>query len=418
MKLRNFMYATMIACAFASCSKDDEIPTPGTEPAAEGTTLSLQIAAPTLTKADESVDADINTLSMLVFEESNNTLEAIGTKDGDNLWTKAVEVKAGSKSIIVLANVTLPAAVEKGATLTVVQNALQKALNAQNAIEAANNLTMNSKLYTKVQVAPDTKNMLGFTQDEATKAGGALVTGIDDAASKVKLYRTVARIVLNEVKTKEYYGTNTDKIAYKSPKLDVTDVFLLQGSKMTSLWSATEYAATEIVDGGFLFGKTGFSDEEKDNYTLVDYTEADVYSGYNIDVTSWEDITTTPATKGTVFYAYENTSSNRTLLVVAGKFSYLTGEGENTRVEMESTRYYPIAIGVSDVTFSANAVALLKDIRGLESYKGVYRNLQYNVNLTIVGPGYKRPTGGGDPTTIESQVEVVAYGDVNQDVEI
>ncbi len=139
MKLRNFMYATMIACAFASCSKDDEIPTPGTEPAAEGTTLSLQIAAPTLTKADESVDADINTLSMLVFEESNNTLEAIGTKDGDNLWTKAVEVKAGSKSIIVLANVTLPAAVEKGATLTVVQNALQKALNAQNAIEAANN---------------------------------------------------------------------------------------------------------------------------------------------------------------------------------------------------------------------------------------------------------------------------------------
>lgn len=85
---------------------------------------------------------------------------------------------------------------------------------------------------------------------------------------------------------------------------------------------------------------------------------------------------------------------------------------------MESTRYYPIAIGVSDATFSANAVALLKDIRGLESYKGVYRNLQYNVNLTIVGPGYKRPTGGGDPTTIESQVEVVAYGDVNQDVEI
>lgn len=418
MKLRNLMYATMIACAFASCSKDDAIepdnnnPNPG----AEGTTLSAQTESPSITKAGDP-DATITTLSMLVFEESNNTLEAIGTKATDNTTT-AVEVTAGSKSVIILANVTLPATVVKGASLTTVQAALTKALNAENAVEAAENLTMNSKLYTGVQVAPNTKNMLGYTSAEATAVGGALVTGITDASSKVKLYRTVARIVLNKVKTKEYYGTDEGKIAYKSPKLDVTDVFLLQGSKMTSLWSATEYAATEMADGGFLFGRSGFKEETGDQYTLVTSTADDVYSGYDIDITSWADITTTEATKGTVFYAYENTSTNRTLLVVAGNFSYLTGESEDSRVTMPGTRYYPVAIGVTEASFSTEAKSMLA-LRGIESgWAGVYRNLQYNVNLTIVGPGYKRPTGGGDPTTIEAQVEVVAFANVDQDVEI
>ena len=35
MKLRNLMYATMIACAFASCSKDDVIDN-GPDPVAKG----------------------------------------------------------------------------------------------------------------------------------------------------------------------------------------------------------------------------------------------------------------------------------------------------------------------------------------------------------------------------------------------
>lgn len=42
MKLRNLMYATMIACAFASCSNDD-VPTPDQGGAnAEGTVLSVK----------------------------------------------------------------------------------------------------------------------------------------------------------------------------------------------------------------------------------------------------------------------------------------------------------------------------------------------------------------------------------------
>ena len=77
MKLRNLMYATMIACAFASCSNDDVVPAPDQGGVNnDGTTLSLQIEAPALTKAD---DAQINSLSMLVFD-INGQLEAIGKK--------------------------------------------------------------------------------------------------------------------------------------------------------------------------------------------------------------------------------------------------------------------------------------------------------------------------------------------------
>lgn len=44
MKLRNLMYATMIACAFASCSNDD-VPTPdnGNPDAQGGTSLTKQL---------------------------------------------------------------------------------------------------------------------------------------------------------------------------------------------------------------------------------------------------------------------------------------------------------------------------------------------------------------------------------------
>ncbi len=56
MKLRNLMYATMIAGAFASCSNDD-VPTPdnGNPDVEGGTSLALKIDQPT-TKAGAPTD--------------------------------------------------------------------------------------------------------------------------------------------------------------------------------------------------------------------------------------------------------------------------------------------------------------------------------------------------------------------------
>lgn len=65
MKLRNLMYATMIACAFASCSNDD-VPTPdnGNPDAQGGTSLTVKFDK----AADTKAAGDITSLSMLVFD--------------------------------------------------------------------------------------------------------------------------------------------------------------------------------------------------------------------------------------------------------------------------------------------------------------------------------------------------------------
>lgn len=411
MKLRNLMYATMIACAFASCSNDDVVPAPDQGGVNnDGTTLSLQIEAPALTKAD---DVQINSLSMLVFD-INGQLEAIGKKEGE-YTTEQVTVKGGTKKVMVLANVGLPEAVKLGAAYEAVIAALNKDFNAEDATEITDNLTMSSKLYEGVEVAIEKRNMLGYSDKEIAEAGGVAVGGVADAKEKVKLYRNVAKIVLTSIKTKEYYGDNEGIIAYKEPKLQATSVFLLQGSKKTLLYSTDEYSVTEMSDEGFLFGKAGYVSAEGDKYTLASYSEDDVYEGYNFDVTDWEDITGTVSTPNTTFYAYENTSEKyQTLLVVAGTFSYKNANDEYVDVP---DRYYTVAIGADNAVFSETAKSMLAK-RSVDDPNGVYRNLEYKVNLTVVGPGYKTPTGGSDPTTLEAQVEVVAYGEVTQDVEI
>lgn len=76
MKLRNLMYATMIACAFASCSNDD-VPTPdnGNPDAQGGTSLTVKFDK----AADTKASGDITSLSMLVFN-ADGKLEVVGTK--------------------------------------------------------------------------------------------------------------------------------------------------------------------------------------------------------------------------------------------------------------------------------------------------------------------------------------------------
>ena len=78
MKLRNFMYVTMIACAFASCSNDD-VPTPDQgDPSAEGdAVLAVRVAGLNVTKSasftEDETDATISSLHVYVFSQNGNT---------------------------------------------------------------------------------------------------------------------------------------------------------------------------------------------------------------------------------------------------------------------------------------------------------------------------------------------------------
>ena len=88
------------------------------------------------------------------------------------------------------------------------------------------------------------------------------------------------------------------------------------------------------------------------------------------------------------FYTFENLNLNgnenvHTLLVVEGTFSY--GSGESNKVS--STRYYTVSVGHDGVEHNGQLDGLTRgDV-------GVLRNLQYNISLTVKGPGYTTPFG-------------------------
>ena len=110
MKLRNLMYATMIACAFASCSNDD-VPTPdnGNPDAQGGTSLTVKFDK----AADTKASGDITSLSMLVFNVDGK-LEVVGTKvntpavEGGSDAVAHAKLTAGVKEVALIANYTVP----------------------------------------------------------------------------------------------------------------------------------------------------------------------------------------------------------------------------------------------------------------------------------------------------------------------
>ena len=402
MKLRNLMYATMIACAFASCSNDD-VPTPdnGNPDAQGGTSLTVKFDK----AADTKASGDITSLSMLVFN-ADGKLEVVGTK----VNTPAVE--GGNDAV---AHAELTAGVEE------VFTALNKTFDSELEVGAA--LTMNSKIYTGVVVAAEKKNVFGFTTEPT---GYVNVEGLSDNDLKkpVKLYRNVAKVVLNKISAK--VTTDENKPKYSDPQLDLKEIFILQGHKKTNLMGEDwkEYGSTNVENEWYsAYEHTTDWLNKDDKYTLVDNPTVPDGTPSWIKTTITGTVTTSNAYE-TVnsFYVYENTNlTNRTLLVVKGDFSYKINDTDR---KTESDRYYTIALGENFQVSAgeSNVASELLTLRGVTGndgkYNGLYRNLQYDLTLTVTGPGYQTPGGGGDPTTLDVQCVVVPFGYVSQDVEI
>lgn len=423
MKLRNLMYATMIACAFASCSNDD-VPTPdnGNPDAQGGTSLTVKFDK----AADTKAAGDITSLSMLVFD-ADGKLEVVGTKattpaveEGSDAVAHAV-LTAGVKEVALIANYTVSADL-KGKTKTEVFAVLNKTFDSELEADAA--LTMNSKIYTGVVVAAEKKNVFGFATAPSGYVNVEGLTGTD-LTSPVKLYRNVAKVVLNKISAR--VATNQDKPKYSDPQLELKEIFILQGHKKTNLMGENwgQYATTNVDDEWYsAYAHTDEWTEKDDLYTLVENPTVPEDTPSWVKTTITGIVTTLNAYEtANSFYVYENTDlDNRTLLVVKGDFSYkISDTGRKT----ESDRYYTIALGKDfDVaTSDGNVASELLTLRGVTAgdngkYNGLYRNLQYNLTLTVTGPGYQTPGGGGDPTTLDVQCVVVPFGQVNQDVEI
>lgn len=78
MKLKNFMFATMIACAFASCSEDDAVEN-GPDQGNASFTVSMEVQNAKETKAfgsDITGENSINTLAVFVYNEAKTQIIA------------------------------------------------------------------------------------------------------------------------------------------------------------------------------------------------------------------------------------------------------------------------------------------------------------------------------------------------------
>lgn len=430
MKLRNLMYATMIACAFASCSNDD-VPTPdnGNPDAEGGTSLALKVDQP----ATKAGSADIRNLTVLVFNGAGTNdikLEKKATVEEEG----AVEVlqtklTPGNKTVLVLANAKDEVAAFNENT-TSYQNVLDATTKFELYSETDGDFSMNSKAY-EVTLKANVTNYLGYGVS-GDKEGNYLPQAGDEA---VKMYRNVAKVVLKGIKIKEEVA---DGLQYPNAELRLKEIFILHGHNNSKLVgdNGAEWGTT-MASGSYSNGVTDdayakyFEDVNETN-KIFNYIQNPT-SNYVFEptfVSPFSDVTVSKSTpyapkEMMTFYPYENTSDKdgiQTLLVIKGDFSYDgiksgSGDSEPSRIT-ELNRYYSFAIGNTG-TVSETVPADFVGLRADDKIHGVMRNLQYNTTITVTGPGYKTPVGPKyDETFLDVEVEVVPFGEVSQDVEI
>lgn len=439
MKLRNLMYATMIACAFASCSKDDVVDNGGGNETA-GTFLEMHAQKPLSTKADPLNADEIKSLTMVVFGQDGKVEAIESSTEGSTATSRKKAVSAGTKQVMMVANADL-STIQVGAEYS----AIAALTNTRAAEVAATGFSMNSKLYT-VTVELNKTTFLGYsTFPSGFAANNARLEAADQ--SGVKLYRNVAKVVLTDVTVTNDKGEFTK---YGRPNVEITDVFIMNAKGVTNIvpstkeeaekyWASTQNPATTWLAGmAFDASWTNTSNFELgQNAAVSDFlksTVAGMTLGYYAAENEAALAKTTKAYATVPFYVYENGSTSlsteaaKTLLVIKANVSYDTKDGRVT----VPNRYYSLAIGrtgfvegfqVTDADgnfpFSSRAT-IGSGINGAtENYAfDVLRNLQYNVALTIKGIGYNEP-GGGDPEQyLDVNVQVVPFGAVKQDVEI
>lgn len=468
MKLRNFIYATMVACAFASCS-EDEIPGQGENEEVKGEAALSVNLADIVTKANANdSEATIKSLTAYIF--TGNTLDTkVDISDLTNREEKDIAIQMGPKKVFVLANQTPDIAT-------------YDAISSLDNLELANEgkdeagFTMNSQVF-EFTASANTHYYLGYTDKEvsdATVPSGwdkqnvtieeKMVSGTKTKVP-VQLYRNVAKIHLNNIKADldDRFGENA--------KVVVTDVFMLHGKKnslplpaQVDEWGSTEVTgdnlawlngaqngeATNTAWGTYQFWVNIMTEENVtkfkeffnpltglENYDAYRVTpEAEVELGDNTTTTfadNWfyayeyahEPITTTDNGDGNSDPVKTYTANNKTtMLVVAAKIVYedeteTAAEGEDGTTTPDYTvRYYPVSVGIDGLSGDALQKTILNEVT--RNKIGVLRNMQYNISLTIKGAGYETPFGPGDAkeAILDIKCEVVPFGEVDQSVEI
>lgn len=384
MKLRNFVYAAMIACAFASCSKDDEnVPTPDGK--GDGSlSIAISLAEPSTLKSSDA--------NALTGEDVINEIQVAvyDVNDGNKLLATANTFeKSGDKHI---ANFT-------GLPLTNVKCVVLA--NMKDAIRIADYKLDNTNVVgiTGGAFASSALPMYGESA-ETTLAATTAANPVN--VIQVSVYRNVARVQISNIQLDmARLGENNVPLSgYKSgvAKFDLKSVSV-NSAASTSLVNGACNAAAEYV-----YGWEGFvSSVIKYAYYYKDAAITETVTQQFASGTPAVSIPGLVADGKSKYYFYvfgnEKTASP-SFLTIAGEFS-LTGAVANDGTKVESLApvacFYPIYLGYSGVASNPE----LK----------VVKNKVYDIALTIVGAGYDKPNPGPDPEDPEfkkANVRVIA----------
>lgn len=442
MKLRNLLFGTMIACAFVACSNDDDpIDNGGGNENPTGKTL-LQVKPNAITTKATAAGKDF---WVYVIDANGNIVGEGKANEQFELTDPRAE---GNVEIIVLKN--MPASMGTPAN----KADLFKEITFSNAEESDVTNSQNTAVY-KVTIMRGAINKLGY--DNVPTLG---VNYLDNSGEAIPAFRNVAMINLQTILIDNNI-IQGGEVKYTNPRLVIKEAFILNArnaSYMASQTVLTRWAGTENANGVYCNGITYAdysewveeAEAENQKMYITKITEAnyktliaDNWSTSNICFNGYRrglynlisgklvnptiDMTDVPTSNhwnpeySATFWTYENTNTaNPTLLVVKGDFSYdqAAGTVENPnaveRVTMEN-RYYTIKVGEN---LSAGSGLNLLDfgINSVNEIVGIRRNIAYQVELTVKGPGSKNPLfpGEDEKTYMNASVKLVGYGNVEQ----
>lgn len=422
MKLKHFVYAAMIACFFSACSNESDSIQQDIEGQGDAS-LDLRVLAPEVLKSlgGTDTDATLQTLQVYVYKE-DGTLEGTSrtTQGKAGLASSRLVngLTGGRKTVVVLANTPDYSTLNYTALQAQTKNML-----LDSYLEQDGNLSMNSKAYV-IDLKRGVTNYLGYNDTDAADGFQA------GDGNPVYLYRNVAKICMSTL------TFNPDESKYTNAILRVDSLFLLHGKQQTAVFTTEAWGATAVADAAAPQYYNGVSNDAYAAWvsyleSLSDITLKHKYvstlSGsapYANYVDRFVPLDFQPGgrlsfniPKEYMFYAYEHPANDTTLMVLAGTMTY----GSNPQIVITPC-YYSVAIGYDGVNFTnVNLTGIdAATIAARTANGGVLRNLQYNINLTVKGPGWDTPFGPDpkDNTNLDVAVEVVPFGQVTQDVEI
>lgn len=357
MKLRNFMYATMIACAFASCSNDDVIENGPDAKGDASLTIGLGVKS---TKADIKADTEtaVNDINIFLLEQETNK---------------------------VISRVYLTSEIKSEYTYTF------------------DNLEVNQKLYCvgfanfgeEMTSVPTNKvinvaNNIGGTNLPMHGLSGDVTIKTGDNETTLTLVRDLARVELVDLTLDmSQQGEGDDVFTAGTFKFDFISASVNKAPKSSTVTFAKRGTNGEryyTVGTEFVGGLADWvwnsltNDEESDKYKKADTSES--FAEYVINETNSAQRVTKP--ESIVFYVLPNeavknnetySNENPTAFTLNGKMVVENAQRNGQTINNTYNSFYNIEIGKDG------------EVEGQEPGAGILPNKSYKISLAVAGIG-------------------------------